>query len=85
MKHNLERERRRVTDHILISSTKKKKKRKGKRCNSPARRFRLTEAAAAEQYSRMDAADASLHSILISHLSCVTQLCIYMEIQLVAI
>lgn len=85
MKHNLERERRRVTDHILISSTKKKKKRKKrKRCNSPARRFRLTEAAA-EEYSRIDAADASLHSILISHLSCVTQLCIYMEIQRVAI
>ena len=75
-----------MTDHILVSSTekKKKKKKKRKRCNSPARRFRLTEAAA-EEYSRMDAADASLRSILISHLSCVTQLCIYMEIQLVAI
>lgn len=40
--------------------------------------------AAAYEYSRIDAAAASLLSILISHLSCVTWLCIYMEIQLVA-
>lgn len=38
-----------------------------------------------DEYSRMDAAAASLLSILISHLSCVTWLCIYMEIQLVAV
>lgn len=35
-------------------------------------------------YSRMDEAAASLLSILISHLSCVTWLRIYMEMRLAA-